>query len=96
MRVGALAQMTESPHYYGFTWSSIGVATEYVKDSEAVRNHEIVRLPSLSERETIIINGRRYEADLTSGGAADLPQAYKDRIRILITRPFAIRVISIG
>lgn len=81
MRVGALAQMTESPHFYGFTWSSIGVATEYVKDSEAVRDHEIVRIPSLSERETILINGRRYEADLTSGGAADLPHAYKDRIR---------------
>jgi saccharopine dehydrogenase-like NADP-dependent oxidoreductase len=81
MRVGALTQYTESPHFYGFTWSTIGVATEYVKNSEAVREHEIVSLPSLSERETIIINGRRYEADLTSGGAADLPQALKDQIR---------------
>jgi len=81
MRVGALSQFTESPHYYGFTWSTIGVATEYIKDSEAVRNHEIVRIPSLSERETIIINGKTYEADLTSGGAADLPHAYKDRIK---------------
>ena len=80
MRVGALTQYAESPHYYGFTWSTIGVATEYVMDSEAVRNHEIVRLPSLSERETLIINGKRYEADLTSGGAADLPHALKDDI----------------
>ncbi len=80
MRVGALTQYTESPHYYGFTWSTIGVATEYVEDSEVVRNHEIVRLPSLSEKETLIINGRRYEADLTSGGAADLPNALKDQI----------------
>ncbi len=81
MRVGALTQYTESPHFYGFTWSSIGVATEYIKDSEAVRNHEIVRLPSLSEPETLIINGKHYEADLTSGGAADLPQALKEEIR---------------
>ena len=81
MRVGALTQYTESPHFYGFTWSTIGVATEYVKDSEAVRNNEVVRLPSLSERETIIINGKTYEADLTSGGAADLPDALKDQIR---------------
>jgi saccharopine dehydrogenase-like NADP-dependent oxidoreductase len=80
MRVGALTQYTESPHYYGFTWSTIGVATEYVENSEAVRNHEIVSLPSLSERETLIINGRRYEADLTSGGAADLPQVLKEDI----------------
>jgi saccharopine dehydrogenase-like NADP-dependent oxidoreductase len=81
MRVGALTQFTESPHYYGFTWSTIGVATEYIKDSEAVRDHQVVRLPSLSERETIIVNGRRYEVDLTSGGAADLPHVLKDRIR---------------
>ncbi len=81
MRVGALTQYTESPHFYGFTWSTIGVATEYVRESEAVRNHEIVSLPSLSDRETLIINGKRYEADLTSGGAADLPEALKDQIR---------------
>ena len=81
MRVGALTQFCESPHYYGFTWSTIGVATEYVKDSEAVRNHEIVRLPSLSEPEMIILNGKTYEADLTSGGAADLPIALKDQVR---------------
>jgi saccharopine dehydrogenase-like NADP-dependent oxidoreductase len=80
MRVGALTQYSESPHYYGFTWSTIGVATEYINQSEAVRNHEIVNLPSLSERETLIINGRRYEAELTSGGAADLSHALKDEI----------------
>ena len=57
MRVGALTQYSESPHYYGFTWSTIGVATEYVRDSEAVRDHQIVRLPPLSEPETIIIHG---------------------------------------
>lgn len=81
MRVGALTQFCESPHYYGFTWSTIGVATEYVKDSEAVRNHEVVRLPSLSEPETLVLNGKTYEADLTSGGAADLPEVLKSQIR---------------
>lgn len=81
MRVGALSQFCESPHFYAFTWSSIGVATEYVKDSETVRNHEIVRLPSLTERETLNLNGKVYEADLTSGGAADLPHEFKDQIK---------------
>src|SRR5688572_19957215 len=80
MRVGALTQYCESPHYYGFTWSTIGVATEYVMPSEAVRNHDIVSLPSLSEKETLIINGKRYEADLTSGGAADLSQVLKEDV----------------
>lgn len=81
MRVGALTQFTESPHYYGFTWSTIGVATEYIQPSIVVRNHEVTQRPSISERETILINGRRYEADLTSGGAADLPEAFKEQIR---------------
>jgi saccharopine dehydrogenase-like NADP-dependent oxidoreductase len=81
MRVGALSQFCESPHYYGFTWSTIGVATEYIKESETVRNHEIVRISSLSEPEMIILNGKTYEADLTSGGAADLPEAFKDQIK---------------
>jgi saccharopine dehydrogenase-like NADP-dependent oxidoreductase len=81
MRVGALTQYTESPHFYGFTWSTVGVATEYIKPSEAVRDHQIVNLPSLSERETIVVNGRVYEIDLTSGGAADLSIALKDKIR---------------
>jgi len=83
MRVGALPQYTQSPHYYGFTWSTIGVATEYVKDSEVVRDHERINLPSLSEPEMIIINGRCYEADLTSGGAADLTEALKGQVRHL-------------
>ncbi len=80
MRVGALSQFCESPHFYGITWSTIGVATEYIKDSEAVRDHKIVRLPALSEPETLNLNGRVYEADLTSGGAADLPHEFKDQI----------------
>lgn len=81
MRVGALTQFTESPHYYGFTWSTIGVATEYIQPSIVVRDHQVTQRPSISERETIVINGRIYEADLTSGGAADLPEAFKDQIR---------------
>jgi saccharopine dehydrogenase-like NADP-dependent oxidoreductase len=31
MKVGALTAHAHAPHYYGFTWSPIGVATEYVK-----------------------------------------------------------------
>lgn len=81
MRVGALTQLTTSPHYYGFTWSPIGVATEYIKDAIVVRNGAKVTLPSLSERETLLIDGVRYEADLTSGGAANLPDALKDHAK---------------
>ena len=83
MKVGALTAHAHAPHYYGFTWSPIGVATEYVKDSRLVRDYEITELPALSDRERIIIGGRTYEADLTSGGAADLPDHFEGTAKSL-------------
>ncbi|MET7027840.1 saccharopine dehydrogenase family protein [Sediminicola luteus] len=82
-KVGALTINAVAPHYYGFTWSPIGVATEYVKDAIAIRDFNKANLPSLSEREVIIINGLAFEEDLTSGGAADLPDALKGKVRSL-------------
>jgi saccharopine dehydrogenase-like NADP-dependent oxidoreductase len=73
MKVGALTAHAHQPHFYGFTWSPIGVATEYVKSSRVIRDYQVTEMPALSDRETIIIGGRTFEADLTSGGAADLP-----------------------
>lgn len=83
MKVGALTAHAHAPHYYGFTWSPIGVATEYVKNSRAIRDFETTELPALSERERIIIGGRTFEADLTSGGAADLTDFFVGKARSL-------------
>jgi saccharopine dehydrogenase-like NADP-dependent oxidoreductase len=83
MKVGALTAHAHSPHFYGFTWSPIGVATEYVKNCRVVREFKISELPALSEREKIVIGGRLYEADLTSGGAADLPEFFSDKAKAL-------------
>jgi saccharopine dehydrogenase-like NADP-dependent oxidoreductase len=80
MRVGALGRNAVSPHFYAFTWSTIGVATEYVKPAEVVRNHQFMTVPSLSERKTVLVDGLLLEEDLTSGGAADIPMTYKDVI----------------
>lgn len=82
-KVGALTKNAVAPHYYGFTWSPIGVATEYLKNAIAIRNFSKTELPALSERTSIIINGITYEADLTSGGAADLPDALAGKVRNL-------------
>ena len=82
-KVGALTTNAVSPHYYGFTWSPVGVATEYLKDTIVLRDFTKTTLPSLSERATIIINGITYEEDLTSGGAADLPDALAGKVRSL-------------
>lgn len=83
MKVGALTAHAHSPHFYGFTWSPIGVATEYVKNSRVIRNFAITERPALSSRETIVIGARTYEADLTSGGAADLPDYFEGKAREL-------------
>jgi len=83
MKVGALSAHAHQPHFYGFTWSPIGVATEYVKPSRVIRDYKITEMPALTDRETIVIGGRRYEADLTSGGAADLPDFFMDKTRRL-------------
>jgi saccharopine dehydrogenase-like NADP-dependent oxidoreductase len=83
MKVGALTAHAHAPHFYGFTWSPIGVATEYVKNSRVIRGYKITDRPALSARETIVIGGRTYEADLTSGGAADLPDHFEGKARQL-------------
>jgi len=83
MKVGALTAHAHQPHFYGFTWSPIGVATEYVKPSRVIRDCQITEQPALSDRETIIIGGRTYEADLTSGGAADLPDFFTGKAKRL-------------
>jgi len=80
MRVGALTTTARPPHYYGFTWSSIGVATEYVEPATVIRDGKRTTRPSLSDRETILIHGVLYEEALTSGGAADLPQVLAGRV----------------
>ena len=82
-KVGALTNHAVTPHYYGFTWSPVGVATEYIKDTTVLRDYKKTNLPSLSERSAIIIDGIMYEEDLTSGGAADLPDALLGKVRSL-------------
>lgn len=82
-KVGALTKNAVAPHYYGFTWSPVGVATEYLKNAIVIRNFSKTELPALSERSNIIINGVTYEADLTSGGAADLPDSLAGKVRNL-------------
>src|SRR5436305_846918 len=83
MRVGALTTTARPPHYYGFTWSPSGVATEYVKPATVLRDGQRTTRPSLSERCAVVIDGVTYEEDLTSGGAADLPTALAGKVRHL-------------
>lgn len=83
LKVGALTNHAVSPHFYGFTWSPVGVATEYVKDCIVIRDFKKTNRPALSEQDQIIINGITFEENLTSGGAADLPDALSGKVRHL-------------
>ena len=80
MRVGALTETASPPSFYGWTWSPDGVATEYLESSVVIRNGKRIELPALSDRGRRIIQGIVYEEALTSGGAADLPEALEDRV----------------
>lgn len=83
MKVGALTDHATGPHFYGFTWSPAGVATEYLKDAIVLRQFAKTTLPALSETGALLIDGIAYEDDLTSGGAADLPDALAGKVRSL-------------
>lgn len=83
MKVGALSRHAAGPHFYAFTWSPVGVATEYLKDAYIVRDFEKVTIPALSGLENIIVDGEDYEDNFTSGGAADLPEFFAGKAKNL-------------
>lgn len=83
LRVGALTKNALPPHFYGFTWSPIGVATEYVKPATVIRQYEPTTRPSLTGVNRILIEGLAFEEALTSGGAADLPEALAGKVHRL-------------
>src|SRR5699024_82788 len=80
MRVGALSRYASSPAFYAFTWSPVGVSAEYLNDSEVLRDFRRIRQPALSQREHLMIDGARFEADLTSGAAADLAPYFASNV----------------
>lgn len=83
MKVGALTHHALPPHFYGFTWSPIGVATEYVKDAIVLRDGKIEKIAALSGIKSNMIDGVWYESNYTSGGAADLPSALQGKVENL-------------
>jgi saccharopine dehydrogenase-like NADP-dependent oxidoreductase len=83
LRVGALPVRALPPHYYGFTWSTYGLATEYLNDSVVLREGRRATRPSLTEIATVRLGSLVLEEALTSGGAADLPAALAGRVREL-------------
>ena len=83
MRVGALPLHPMGQLGYSFTWSADGVINEYLNDAEVIHNGERKMLASLDDVEIININGRQYEAFLTSGGLGTMCETLEGKVDTL-------------
>lgn len=83
LRVGALPLHPMGQLGYSFTWSAEGVINEYLNDAEVIHNGERKMLASLDDVESININGRPYEAFLTSGGLGTMCETLEGKVDTL-------------
>jgi saccharopine dehydrogenase (NAD+, L-lysine-forming) len=79
LRVGALPRSPNNAAGYACNWSPAGIINEYLNDCEELRGGELVRVPALSDLETIVIDGARYEAFTTSGGVGTMCETFAGR-----------------
>lgn len=83
LRVGALPLHPMGQLGYSFTWSAEGVINEYLNDAEVIHNGERKMLSSLDDVEIINLNGRQYEAFLTSGGLGTMCETLDGKVDTL-------------
>lgn len=83
LRVGALPLHPMGQLGYSFTWSAEGVINEYLNDAEVIHNGHRKMRSSLDDVESININGRQYEAFLTSGGLGTMCESLEDKVDTL-------------
>lgn len=76
MRVGALPRTPHGLLGYAVNWSAEGIINEYLNDAEVIREGVKKTVPSLSELETVIVNGIKLEAFITSGGLGTMTDTY--------------------
>jgi saccharopine dehydrogenase-like NADP-dependent oxidoreductase len=80
LRVGALPRTPNNAAGYACNWSPEGIVNEYLNDCEQLRGGELVTVPSLSDLETILIDGATYEAFTTSGGLGTMCETFAGRV----------------
>ena len=84
IRDGGLPQDPRPPMNYMLTFSEHGLINEYVEDATALRNFKRVKVPGLSEVETIKIPGLgTMEAGHASGGLSTLAHTYQGKIKTM-------------
>ncbi len=80
LRVGALPRSPDNALGYACNWSPAGIVNQYLNESEQLRGGARTMVPSLSDLETIVIDGARYEAFTTSGGLGTMCETFAGRI----------------
>ncbi|MEP6924977.1 MAG: saccharopine dehydrogenase C-terminal domain-containing protein [Pyrinomonadaceae bacterium] len=84
IRVGGLPQFPKPPLNYQLIFSVDGLINEYVEPARVIRNRAIETIESLTELETLEVEGfNRLEAFQTSGGVSTLPETFLGRVREL-------------
>ena len=83
LRVGAWPLHPMGRWGDGCTGSAEGVGKEYVDDAEVIHNGDRKMLSSLDDVESININGRQYEAFLTSGGLGTMCETLDGKVDTL-------------
>lgn len=83
LRVGALPRAPHGLLGYAVNWSAEGIVNEYLNDAEVIRGGEKKVVPSLQELETVIINGIKLEAFITSGGLGTMTDTYEGVVQNL-------------
>ncbi len=82
IRDGGLPQNPIPPMNYMLTFSEHGLINEYVEDATALRDFKVVKVPGLSEIESIDVPGLgRMEAAHASGGLSTLAHTFAGKIR---------------
>lgn len=81
-RCGGLPQNPRPPFGYKMTFSPHGLINEYSGEAVCLREGEIARVPTLTEREEIEVPGLgTLEAAVTSGGTSTAPESFSGRVR---------------
>lgn len=79
---GGLPQNPKPPFNYALRFSIEGLVGEYVDEAIAIRDHQVVRLETMSELETIEVPTLGVlEAFTTSSGTSTAPYTFKDKVR---------------
>ncbi|HMS24227.1 MAG TPA: saccharopine dehydrogenase C-terminal domain-containing protein [Acidimicrobiia bacterium] len=83
LRVGALPRAPHGLLGYAVNWSAEGIVNEYLNDAEVIREGKKKVVPSMQELETVILNGIKLEAFITSGGLGTMTDTYEGIVETL-------------